>query len=250
MILINEIDLHINDFASRSFRDVADGDYITARMCYKNHLVSQFHWSALQAFEKYYKAILLFNRVKARDIGHNLAVACKYAEKLPFKIKLSASSVKLIEHLDTFGRFRYLDTSYYIKGPKLLELDKAVWEIRRYCRVINYDVKTPWDDTPVNMLEQEIDKIERAVNIPPQNFRIIQGRLETILDSTRHHARNSLIWQNGYYGKIQRKRVTIPEYVFAENSPLSLYPNMLDALREYIFIPGEVVEAYRNFKPD
>ena len=127
IVEIDEIDKYINNFASRSFRDVADGDYINARMCYRAHLVSQFHWSALQAFEKYYKAILLYNRIEAKNVGHNLSEAQRLSEKLPFSIKLSESSIKFIDHLDTYGRFRYLESSYFIKGPALAELDKAVW---------------------------------------------------------------------------------------------------------------------------
>jgi hypothetical protein len=70
-----------------------------------------------------------------------LAEALKYTEKLPFEIKLSQSSKKLIEHIDKFGAFRYLESSFYLYGPKLVELDKAVWEIRRYCTPLNYERK-------------------------------------------------------------------------------------------------------------
>jgi hypothetical protein len=33
----------LNDFATRSFRDTAYQDYISARMCYRAALVEQFH---------------------------------------------------------------------------------------------------------------------------------------------------------------------------------------------------------------
>jgi len=42
-------DAALNSFAIRSFRDVADFDYIAARMAYRARLIPQFHWSALQA---------------------------------------------------------------------------------------------------------------------------------------------------------------------------------------------------------
>jgi hypothetical protein len=35
-----------NDFAVRSFRDTADGDYIVARMAHRAGLVPQFLWSS------------------------------------------------------------------------------------------------------------------------------------------------------------------------------------------------------------
>ena len=61
----------INDFAIRSFRDIADYDYISARMAYRAKLLPQFLWLGLQAIEKYLKCILLLNRIKAKII-HNL----------------------------------------------------------------------------------------------------------------------------------------------------------------------------------
>ena len=64
----------INNFAIRSFRDVADYDYISARMLYRAKLVPQFLWSSLQSIEKYLKCILLLNRIKANKVGHNLAL--------------------------------------------------------------------------------------------------------------------------------------------------------------------------------
>jgi len=41
----------INDFAIRSFRDTADGDYIAARMAFRVALLQQFFWSSQQAVE-------------------------------------------------------------------------------------------------------------------------------------------------------------------------------------------------------
>jgi hypothetical protein len=42
----------LNDFATRSFRDTGDYDYVAARMAYRAKLVPQFLWSGLQAIEK------------------------------------------------------------------------------------------------------------------------------------------------------------------------------------------------------
>ena len=56
----------VNDFAIRSFRDIADGDYIAARMAYRAMLPVQFLWSSQQALEKYLKCILFIRRITAR----------------------------------------------------------------------------------------------------------------------------------------------------------------------------------------
>ena len=241
---MQNLDAQLNSFASRCFRDVADRDYISARLCYRAGLISQFHWSSLQAFEKYYKAILLYNRIKAKNIGHDLELAQKQAERAPFQIKLSRSSSNLLSHLNDYGRFRYLETSYFIYGPKLVELDKAVWELRRYCRVMDYLLPIPGTD-PKPMLELEIQRNEAAEKRPFQEFHIVGGALEAILKKPSHPARAPLVWQNGFYGGSRRKRITVPTHVYSENSPLFLYPEILDHVLEYIHIPKDVVAAYR-----
>jgi HEPN domain-containing protein len=242
---MTNIDALLNDFATRSFRDVADHDYIAARLSYRHGLISQFHWQALQALEKYLKAILLYNRIKAKNINHDLAKALKHTDKLPFTLDVSPPSVELIKHIDNFGRFRYLETSYFTHGPKLVQLDKAVWEIRRYCRVLNFEIKLPGGGLK-NMLNLEIDKIERSVNQSPHKFRVTGGALEKILDKKEHTARAALVWQNGYFTGKSRKFVKSPTHFYSVNAPLSLHPEILEEVLKYIFIPTDVVNAYKE----
>lgn len=49
---ISPLDRLLNDFATRCFRDVADGDYIAARLAWRAKLFPQFLSSAQQAPEK------------------------------------------------------------------------------------------------------------------------------------------------------------------------------------------------------
>ena len=146
-------------------------DYISARMSFRATLIEQFHWQALQALEKYFKAILLYNRIKARTIGHSLSKALTKAQQLPFELQLTQRAREFIDHIDTFGRFRYLEASYFIHGPKLVELDRTVWEVRRYCKVLKYQITLP-DGGKKQMLPFELDAIESSKNRPPQQFRI------------------------------------------------------------------------------
>jgi len=235
----------LNDFATRSFRDVADQDYIAARLSYRHGLIPQFHWQALQALEKYLKAILLYNRIKAKDINHDLKKALKHSQKLPFDLNLSPSTEELIKHIDNFGKFRYLETSYFTHGPKLVQLDRAVWEIRRYCRVLNYELKLS-DGSFKSMLELELENIENSINHSPHKFRITGGALEKILDQKDNTARPALIWQNGFFSGKARKFVKSPAHFHAVNAPLFLHPEILDEVLEYIFIPKDVVNAYQE----
>ncbi len=59
----------VNDYITRSFRDVADEDYVAARALYRDGLDRQFLWAALQSVEKYLKAILAYNRISIKGLG-------------------------------------------------------------------------------------------------------------------------------------------------------------------------------------
>lgn len=236
----------LNDFAIRSFRDIADSDYICARMAYRARLVSQFHWSSLQAIEKYLKCILLLNRIPARGLRHDLTKAIELAEaKLPFSIRLSEKSRNFVTHLDAFGRHRYFETPYWNRGVDVVTLDRAVWEIRRYCQKINYNV-TLSDGTSKDLSRLNLEHIETAEVRPFQDFSIFGGFLEDVLRARAHPAREFLVWRNLRYGKAHRKKVRLAPYWQAANSPLSLHPDMIDEVLKFVFLPNDVVAFYRE----
>jgi hypothetical protein len=234
----------LNDFATRSFRDVADHDYVLARLAYRSELFPQFHWCALQAIEKYLKAILLYNRIPAKHIYHEIAEAMKLCKKLSFPLSLSSSTKALLEYLDDLGRFRYLEISYYIHGPKLVALDKAVWEIRRYCRVLNYEMEIAPGKTK-NMLSMELARIAASEKPRHRIFRLNGGLLEKIIDKPGHPARGPLLWQNAFFGKRTRKVVRMHTPFQATNSPLTLNPQILDDVLKYVKLGTDVANAYR-----
>lgn len=241
-VLDSQREAELNNFATRCFRDVADMDYINARICSRATLAMQFHWAALQAIEKYYKAILLYNRIEARDINHSLLKAQSAAKKLPFEIRLSEGTEAFIKQLDHAGQDRYLTVSYNVSSDKLIALDRAVWEIRRYCRPLNY-VQTGSSGS-VQMLLPNAEAIEAAEGRPPQMFRIPGGRLEEIVRKANHPARPGLIWQNLYFGKAHRSSVGQRRWSRSENSPLLMYPELLKAVLKYVYIPKDVKNAY------
>uniref|UniRef100_UPI003F494778 hypothetical protein n=1 Tax=Cupriavidus taiwanensis TaxID=164546 RepID=UPI003F494778 len=235
--------VYLNEVARRSFRDTADMDYIAARLAYRSALLPQFHWAGLQAMEKYFKAVLLFNRIPAKDVGHSLSSALELAKQLPFPLQLCQSSLEIIEHLDSYGADRYLIYSYAAYGPLLTKLDKAVWELRRYCKVLNYDLDI--GSMKKNMLAAEINRIE-ALDTRTQQSMLIGGLLETIIKNRKHPSRPGLIWNNPYFGLRRRRTVSMRLPSQMVNSPLTLNPHILDSVSTYAHIPKEAKKIFRD----
>ena len=238
-------DAFLNNFAIRSFRDVADQDYVAARMAYRGRLIQQFHWASLQAVEKYLKCILMLNRVRANSLGHDLGKSLALVETSLFPLRLTKESRGFITHIDRFGQFRYLEISYFVRGFELVELDRTVWQLRRYCQLLNTQLVGA-DGKPKTLRPFVLDAIERAESEPPQKFRIHSGNLERILDDKYHPARPSLIWKNVFFGKGLRKSIRLRRYGHSANAPLALHPEMLDEVLKYAYIPGRVANAFRT----
>lgn len=235
----------LNDFAIRSFRDIADGDYISARLAFRAQLIPQFLWASLQALEKYLKCILVLNRIRAPR-GHDLDELLRALAATPkFQLQLSKKSSDFMAHLDTYGRHRYYETPYFILGSEIISLDRVVWEVRRYARVLDYDITTP-EGKKINLLDLELEANERARKSAPHEFQIIGGRLESIIAKPNHPAREPLLWQNAFFGRRPRKTIRLPGRMEGGNSPLSLHPEILDEVLKYVFLPKDVVAAYRN----
>jgi len=223
------LDALVNDFAIRSFRDVADADYIAARMACRAGLVTQFLWASQQAIEKYLKCILVLNRITARDIGHDLGKALKrISTSRRLTLDLTKGTKDFIERLDECGRYRYFEFSNVGFGVDLVTLDRAVWEMRRYC---------------TSAPEQRHKRLQDGFAAP--RVRILGGHLEEIIDNVENRAREPLLWQNGFFGNRARRRVRLHEWFQAQNSPLSLNPHILDEVLKYVYLPKDVEEAYR-----
>src|SRR5687767_2488673 len=94
-----DADRELNAFALRAFRDVADADYIAARLAYSAQLPVQFLWASQQALEKYLKFILFLERVKATNLGHNLESALGTIERAGLMLGLTPGTKKFIKEI-------------------------------------------------------------------------------------------------------------------------------------------------------
>lgn len=222
----------VNDFAIRSFRDIGDADYVAARMASRAGLVTPFLWAAQQAIEKYLKCILLLNRIPAKNIRHDLTIGLSAIQKSG-KLSLGLTKVteEFIERLDASGAFRYLEVSNIAFGAELVPLDRAVWELRRYCTR---------SDSP--------RKIRLREGYPARKISIPGGQLEKIIGDIRNPAREPLLWQNAFFGRRVRRRVKLKKWFHASNAPLSLHPEILDEVLKYVFLPKNLVAEYRRHK--
>jgi hypothetical protein len=207
-------------------------------------LFPQFLWSSQQALEKYLKGILLYNRIKATRVGHDLNKALSLTGQASFKVELSKRTRKFIDHIASCGEFRYLEVPFHVYGHVLLDLDLAVWELRRYCQVLNVFGKNLRADEQV-LLKKAIEDLERSKTEPHYRFRLSNGLLEKIISERSHPSRAALLWQNPYFSSRRRATVKVKSHFNAQNPHLTHYPQMLDELLKYVFIPPRVADAYR-----
>jgi hypothetical protein len=149
-----------------------------------------------------------------------------------------------LDYLDTYGRHRYFESSWYVMGGELADLDCTVWEVRRYARVMQYELGN--DSLTVNALPIELARNVAAESSHPHHFRIMGGRLESILEKKDHPAREPLVWQNGFFGRSYRRSVRLRSGLQSANSPLTLHPEILDEVLKYVWLPNDVKEAYRS----
>lgn len=240
----DKLDRYLNSFATQSFRDQADRDYLAARLACRYELFPQFLWSSQQALEKYLKAILLYNRVKATRVRHDIKEALRLTAVLPFKIEVSERSEKFIGLISNYGEFRYLDMPIEVHGRVLVDLDFAVWEIRRYCQVLNVFGKVlPVDEQ--SLLDKARKELAASFAKPRHEFRLPNGLLESIIDDPSHASRTALLWQNPCFGARKRSTVKARNHLNVQNPHLLHYPQMLDELLRYVYVPKKVADAYR-----
>ncbi|MCW8445676.1 hypothetical protein OQJ05_16705 [Fluoribacter gormanii] len=233
--------LVIADTAIRSFRNQGDKDYILARKAYRWEFYSHFHWSGLQALEKYIKCILLFNRISSCNMGHNLEEGLKLLSQVEY-VQLNESTIDTIHYFHTFGLNRYLTWSYIETEANLHKLDRAIWDIRKYCKNLN----KKFSHKSTEILNLELEKIHKSTLDKPKEMYIPGGYLEIILTKKKSTVRKDLIWQNGYFFTKSRKTVSHPQVMYCENSPLTLSPQYAEELSKLIYLSKDEINAFKN----
>lgn len=188
----------LDSMADRSFRDVADQDYIAARSCYRLELTVQFLFMAQQAVEKYLKAILLYNRTSTKKLNHNLQKAYERIFEIEdLEFHLPKDCLSWLIFLNNQGCNRYISESHYTTPDDLVLLDKTVYNLRLYCK----NLRHPNMLTGESDLKSELEEIDRWKKISqPYHFRLPNGHLEKVLANQKSPQRQQLVWKNFFYG--------------------------------------------------
>jgi len=228
-------DHRLNDCAIMTFRDTADGDYIAARLAFREKCYEQFLWSAEQALEKYLKCILVLRRIprpppdrsgRRTDVGHDLSRGIHLIGTST--LELSAPTLQFIKYIDrTALAARYFEISTVANGDELVSLDRAVWELRRFCTS-----------------SEDYSGVKLREGVPAPKIRL-GGRLERVIDKPKSPGREALLWQNAFFGRRVRKIVKRPRWGFsAKNAPLFVMPDVLKEFAKYAYVPDQAVKAY------
>jgi HEPN domain-containing protein len=214
-------------------RELADKDYISARMNYKLGLLDQFLWAGLQAVEKYLKAILLLNDESTLGLSHRISKA--YERVLSIKdneFDFAEGLDKFIEYLNDYGNNRYWEFPTHASGFEHRDLDLAVWNIRRYCQ--------PSDSTRAESRYEYLNSDDLKVN--RYKLRISGGFLERVLDEERSSDRRKvLVWKNFCYGSRRKHRIKNYRVRARSASPIHFFrPECYPALKDYVQFPKSV----------
>jgi HEPN domain-containing protein len=190
-----------DDFVRRSFRDVADQDYILARMAFRSGLNLQVITLSHQAIERYLKAILLFNDLSVKAIEHDIVKGlAAVRNEISFVREIPVAVDEFVSLLNRQAS-RYFEWSFGVSGRTILALDMSVWHIRRYCEDMHRLQRTA-DGT----VREEI-VVGEWLHSPdwsrkPHRFRHSTGFLEKVLDGEESlDLRRHLILRNAYYGR-------------------------------------------------
>lgn len=238
---------YINDFANRSFRDLADQDYIMARIAYRKEFDQLFRWCSLQAIEKYLKAILIYNRVSAKGVGHDLNKALKRVQGIPdLEFTLPSKDVEeFITYISKYGADRYLSHPTHLKDSAILTLDKTVWCIRRYCYFLRQVIESKGERKELFELNKQ-----KATNpyyeTNRHKYKIFNGYLEKVVEK-RLPGYDDLVWKNFFYGRVKKHKIKNFRFRMSSQNPThSLHPEMFETLDKLVDFPKAVKDEYKS----
>ena len=234
------VELYIDDFIKRSFRDIADQDYVAARILAREGLSFQFLWSGLQAVEKYLKAILLFNRVSTKNLSHDVEKSIERIETEVTNIAFDfPDDIRdFVVFLNRYGPNRYFEFESATYGTELLKLDRTVWYLRRYCHNLR-QIHLPGG----GMTAEFRENLLRVASHDPQkpwSASILGGHLEEILAKRSSTLRRHLVWKNFYFGGYKKRTIKWTSGVLVQTPTHELHPTVFARLEPLVTFSSAV----------
>ncbi|MEO8360952.1 MAG: HEPN domain-containing protein [Vicinamibacteria bacterium] len=221
-------------FVHRSFRDMADMDYIGARVLYRSGLLPPFLNAANQAIEKYLKAILLYNDRSAKGLGHDLEKAlARIGDAADLQLDLPEDVQSFIKRLNGEGGNRYFEFPMRVMGDELLHLDRAVWHLRRHA---------DWHP-PSELLGRKRFSPVRQEHV--HKFRLWGGYLERVLKKGSEQ-RKDLVWKNFYYGARKKRWIKLERRMEFANPAHSLDPWIFPLLSKVVDFSKDTKAWFAN----
>lgn len=234
-----------NEFAKQCFRDIADYDYIGARILFRNKCFDQFLHLAHQCIEKYLKAILLFNNVEHPRPEHDLEVVLSKVKKGIKIVCLEKETEDFIKGINTTRHARYLSAPFSARKSYLIDLDKAVWDLRLFCQSKEYQRL---------IVEASKDK-DNFITRSIKGRSIIQfGILEKVIENKSGKLgilRENLVWKNFRFGKKRKQKIKFGSGRWGK-SPIFFHGDKnqmkeaFEVLREYVHFPKEVKNYFES----
>ncbi len=196
----------------------------------------------MQALEKYFKAILLYNRQPATGLGHNITAAFERVQSIPdIPFSFPQGLDEFIKHLNEEGPNRYFEYPAVATGEELLHLDRTVWYVRRFCQYLHGSLRSKHGE--IERFPIEIARIQHFSKDKPHKFRIWGGFIERVLDRGPNELREQLTSKNPFYGRRHKK--VLRRYTFHSWSAYpttSLYPEVYLELKDLIDFSKQVKE--------
>lgn len=239
----------VNNFAQRAFRDIADQDYIAARVSYRTNLWEPFLWSSQQAFEKVLKAILIYNNRSAKKLGHDLIKAYDriLAEIPEIQFSLPDDVLDFLQYINDIGTNRYFEFQTTIFRDALVLLDKSYWHIRRYCFNINSIIKRESGEV-IDLLQGNLNRInnESLLTDPTKLKSIDVYDFLYKLSRRPSTTYDALVWQNLYFGKIQKKKVEYRTFVLTTIPPLNIHASAYGKLKDKVDFSRNIKDQFEG----
>ena len=232
-----------NAYIYRSFRDVADCDYIAARISHRFKLFDQFLWSALQAVEKYLKTIILLYDGDTRDLSHDLVKGFMRVEEIPeIHWDFEPDIKDFLKHLKGMGGDRYFTYPRGTHGQELFQLDYVVWTLRRYCEDFRW-LKKAGEENRDGRYDGYIRRLQSEDYRKNANkFRLLsKGHLEKVLDTKKFpKQRTQLVYKNFYYGSYKKYKIKWQFTVTSANPSHFLHPELYPWIKDRVILSGAV----------